>query len=141
MLGRTKTRHIKGKVKEKAEVSISVGGHKYVARIPASSIEESESSITFTARETIRLVRTPKLAKVKSHADVFLSEIYAQNGKSGTLLRGLRERENMTQAEFAKEIGIDQARLSKLETGAQPVGKKLAQRIGERFKVEYRIFL
>ena len=75
-----------------------------------------------------------------SHDDIF-SDLTDKYGEQGSLLKGLRARENINQAEFAKRINITQPELSKLETGKRPIGKVVAQRIAKEFKIDYRVFL
>ena len=57
------------------------------------------------------------------------------------MLRGVRVRENLSQIEFAKKIGVTQSDLSKMELGKRPIGKIVAKRIAKMFDVPYRIFL
>lgn len=73
-------------------------------------------------------------------SDLFL-DLERQYTKPGVMLRGLRYREALTQAEFAQKLEITQADLSKLENGKRPIGRKLAQRIAKLFKIDYRVFL
>jgi DNA-binding XRE family transcriptional regulator len=61
--------------------------------------------------------------------------------RSGALLKGLRSRENLTQVQFANQIGITQANLSSMENGRRPIGKEIAKRIASVFDVDYRYFL
>lgn len=56
-------------------------------------------------------------------------------------LRGLRYRENLSQVEFAKGIGISQSNLSAMENGKRSIGKQIANRIATRFNIDYRYFL
>ena len=56
-------------------------------------------------------------------------------------LRGLRYRENLTQLQFAKEIGITVPYLSKLENGKIPIDEAFAKKIGKQFKAHYKCFL
>ncbi|MEZ4754436.1 MAG: helix-turn-helix transcriptional regulator [Bdellovibrionota bacterium] len=56
-------------------------------------------------------------------------------------LRGLRYRENLTQVEFAKTIGITQANLSAMENGKRAIGREIASRLESIFSVNYRLFL
>ena len=58
-----------------------------------------------------------------------------------TNLRGLRYREDLTQAEFASAIGVPQSNLSAMENGKRSIGKALAKRIAEAFDTDYRYFL
>jgi DNA-binding XRE family transcriptional regulator len=57
------------------------------------------------------------------------------------VLRGLRGKEDMTQAAFAARIGISQHHVSEMETGKRPITIEMAKRIGEAFGVSYKIFL
>lgn len=74
-------------------------------------------------------------------ADEVLSDLYSKTGKAGTVLRGLRVREGLTQEEFAQKIGCPQSWVSGWETGKRALGKKMAQKIAKVFKTDYRIFL
>ena len=58
-----------------------------------------------------------------------------------SILRGARFKENMTQVDLAKKLKITQSDLSKMEHGKRPIGKKLAQRIADILKIDYRILL
>ena len=81
-----------------------------------------------------------KKEKTSSVEEVFADLINAY-GKPGALLQGLRARENLTQVIFAKAIKVSQANLSAMENGRRPIGKDIAQQIGKKFKIDYRIFL
>ncbi len=61
--------------------------------------------------------------------------------RTASILRGARYKENMTQVDLAKKLRITQSDLSKMEHGKRPIGKKLAQRIAEILKIDYRILL
>jgi DNA-binding XRE family transcriptional regulator len=61
--------------------------------------------------------------------------------KAGCLLQGLRARENLTQVQFAKKIGVSQSNLSSMENGRRPIGKDIAKRIAAAFDINYRYFL
>ena len=61
--------------------------------------------------------------------------------KAGALLKGLRLRENLSQAAFAKKIDVTQANLSAMENGRRPIGKIIAKRIEKIFGTNYRYFL
>lgn len=74
-------------------------------------------------------------------ADEIFAELDQKSGKAAALLKGLRARENLTQVEFAKKIGVSQNNLSKMENGKRPIGKTIAKRIANKFDVSYKIFL
>lgn len=57
------------------------------------------------------------------------------------VFRGLRTREDLTQAEMAARLGVSQNAISEMESGKRPISVKMAKRIEEEFKSPYRIFL
>jgi DNA-binding XRE family transcriptional regulator len=56
-------------------------------------------------------------------------------------LRGARLRDDLTQVELAKKLGIRQAELSSMENGRRPISKKMAEKLAKLFKTSYRVFL
>jgi DNA-binding XRE family transcriptional regulator len=56
-------------------------------------------------------------------------------------LHGYRMREGLTQKELGKYLGIAQANISRMERGKKPIGKKLAKRLADFFKTDYKMFL
>ena len=54
---------------------------------------------------------------------------------------GVRLRHGLTQKQMAEKIGVSQSDVSKMEKGERPIGKKLAMRIGEALKIDYKRFL
>jgi DNA-binding XRE family transcriptional regulator len=91
-----------------------------------------------------RIINTKNCRKTQekpiSPNDVF-AKINKKYTKPGALLRGIRIRENLTQAEMAKKIKVTQSDVSQMENGARSIGRKIAQRIEKLFGVDYRSFL
>ncbi len=56
-------------------------------------------------------------------------------------LRGLRGKEDITQAELAARRGVSQNAISEMESGKRPISTKMAKRLGEEFNLPYKIFL
>lgn len=56
-------------------------------------------------------------------------------------LRGLRNREGLTQQELGKAVGVEQSNISKMERGKRQVGVKIAKRLEKLFDIDYRLFL
>jgi len=56
-------------------------------------------------------------------------------------LRGLRNREGLTQAELGKAIGVEQSNVSKMERGKRQIGVKIAKKLEKIFDIDYRLFL
>lgn len=73
-------------------------------------------------------------------AEVF-SNLKEKYSEPGAYLKGIRLREGLNQVEFAKKIDVTQGDLSKMEHGKRPIGKKLAQKIGQLFDFDYRKLL
>jgi DNA-binding transcriptional regulator YiaG len=61
--------------------------------------------------------------------------------KAGSLLKGLRLREGLSQVKFAEKINVTQANLSNMENGRRSIGKNIAKRIEQIFGTNYRYFL
>lgn len=79
-----------------------------------------------------------KIEKEDKHSieDVF-GDLIEEHGEPAVLLRGLRNKEDMTQVDFAKAIGVTQANLSAMENNRRIIGKDIAKRIGKKFGVDY----
>ena len=69
------------------------------------------------------------------------AERIAKYSKPGLALRGARAKEGLTQVQLANKLGILQYNLSKMETGARPIGKKMAVRLEKLLGIDYRVFL
>ena len=74
-------------------------------------------------------------------AETVLRDIHVQYGKSGSVLRGLRVTEGLTQADLAKVLGCPQPWISAWENGSRSLGKKIARKLAKVFRTDYRIFL
>ena len=57
------------------------------------------------------------------------------------VLRGLRGRDDITQAELADRLGVSQNAISEMENGKRPISTKMAKRLGEEFNLPYKVFL
>ncbi|NGX61603.1 MAG: hypothetical protein K940chlam9_01090 [Chlamydiae bacterium] len=68
-------------------------------------------------------------------------ELIEKYSETGMLIRGGRHKANLTQKELAEKIGVWPHHISEMEHGKRPVGKKMAQKLGKVFKVDYRVFL
>ncbi|MBA2652641.1 MAG: helix-turn-helix transcriptional regulator [Tatlockia sp.] len=73
--------------------------------------------------------------------DDLFGGLVKESGEPGVLLKGLRYREGLSQIEFAKQLNISQTNLSAMENGRRTLGKELAKRIADIFKLDYRVFL
>jgi len=100
---------------------------------------------TVKVAEAIRSVLTLAGHKVKRISDEgeewFSSEEVFPDGSPAMALRGLRGKEDITQAELAVRLGVSQNVVSEMESGKRPISLKMAKRIGEEFDLSYKCFL
>ncbi len=68
-------------------------------------------------------------------------DLHEKNSEAGSILKGERYTAGMTQVELAEKLGIDQADVSKMESGRRPIGKIMSKRLANVFKTNYKIFL
>lgn len=68
-------------------------------------------------------------------------DLIAKYTETGMLVRGGRHKAGLTQKELAQEIGVLPHHISEMEHGKRPIGKKMAQKLGKIFNVDYRVFL
>jgi DNA-binding XRE family transcriptional regulator len=59
----------------------------------------------------------------------------------GKVLRGLRVREGLTQAQLSEKTGLNTRHISEMENDKRPIGKAMAKRLGKVLNAEYRMFL
>lgn len=59
----------------------------------------------------------------------------------GRILRGLRVREDLTQAELAARAGLKAHHISEMEHGKRPIGKDVAKRLAEALNASYKMLL
>lgn len=72
---------------------------------------------------------------------LFTLEETFPDGTPGTMLKGARFKEDMTQAQLAEASGIPRRHISEMENGRRSIGKERAKRLAEALKVDYRVFL
>jgi addiction module HigA family antidote len=69
-----------------------------------------------------------------------LEEVFP-DAHPGRILRGFRVREDITQEELAKRLGIAQTRVSELESGKRPISRNMAQRLADVFHTSPKVFV
>lgn len=92
------------------------------------------------ARQVESLVAVNQINDFVSAEEVF-PELKKATERVAGVLRGFRYREELTQAELAKKMGVKQHHLSEMEHGKRSIGKNLAKKLAKQFKTDYRIFL
>ncbi len=59
----------------------------------------------------------------------------------GSVLRGARLKEELTQVQLSERVGIPQRHISEMENGKRPIGKEMAKRLGAALNIGYKVFL
>ena len=103
------------------------------------------SANTIKVAEAIRGVLSlagHKVRRVNSEGEEIVSadEVFP-DGCPAMALRGLRGREDLTQAVLAARLGVSQNAISEMENGKRPISTKMAKRLGEEFNLPYKVFL
>jgi DNA-binding XRE family transcriptional regulator len=115
------------KVPRTNQVAISISNKRFMVPAPR-------------AAAILELVREYQVEE-NIPADDVLREVHEKYGKAGSVIRGLRAREDMTQIELAEKLGVTQGDLSKMENGKRSVGKEMARRLAKVFSTDYRVFI
>ncbi|MFI5344162.1 MAG: helix-turn-helix transcriptional regulator [Chlamydiales bacterium] len=68
-------------------------------------------------------------------------EVFGDMPSTALNLRGLRNREGLTQAQLGEAIGVEQSNISKMERGERQIGAKIAKKLEKLFDIDYRLFL
>lgn len=68
-------------------------------------------------------------------------EAFGDVSQGSVVLRGLRNRENLTQEALGELLNIPQTNISKMENGKRSIGKNMARRFAKFFKTDFRVFL
>jgi DNA-binding XRE family transcriptional regulator len=95
--------------------------------------------------EDVAMIR--ELLKSSGHAlDISERELYSAkevfpDSHPGRLLKGLRTRENLTQAQLSEKTGLNTRHISEMEHGKRPIGKTMAKRLAAALNASYKMFL
>lgn len=88
-----------------------------------------------------KIIRTDFLEETPMSVDEFIKQSFGDLPQWAVALQGLRAREGLTQSSLGKLLGVEQTNISKMELGKRPIGKNLAKKLSELFKIDYRLFL
>jgi DNA-binding XRE family transcriptional regulator len=106
------------------------------------SVPSTKSRVIIDAIRGILPMAGLKVRRINEEGDeVFSAREVFPDGSPAMLLRGLRGKEGLTQAEMAVRLGISQNMVSDMESGRRPISLKMAKRIGGEFKTPYKGFL
>ena len=106
------------------------------------SIPSAKARVILEALRGILPMAGLKMRRVNEEGEeIFSSEEVFPDGSPAMALRGLRGKEDITQAELAARLGISQNMVSDMESGKRNISLKMAKRIGEEFKIPYKCFV
>ena len=106
------------------------------------SIPSAKARVVLDALRGILPMAGLKVRRINEEGDeVFSAKEVFPDGSPAMLLRGLRGKEELTQAEMAERLGISQNMVSDMESGRRPISLKMAKRIGDTFKIPYKGFV
>ncbi len=113
-------------------------GHELIAltvpRGMARSVADAIRSVLSLAGHKVQCVNDKGEEVVSAH-EVF------PDANPAMMLRGLRGKEDITQAELAERLGISQNMVSDMESGKRNISVNMARRISKAFHVPYKMFL
>ena len=95
------------------------------------------------------MVHPANIAAIKNYVDsleksgsVPWREVAAKRGNiPASVLRGARNKEEVTQTRLSELTGIPQRHISEMERGKRPIGKETARKLAAALKTDYRVFL
>ena len=106
------------------------------------SIPSTKTRVILDAIRGILPMAGLKVRRINEEGEeLFSSKEVFPEGSPAMALRGLRGKEEITQAELAVRLGISQNMVSDMESGKRNISLKMAKRIGEEFKISYKVFL
>jgi hypothetical protein len=108
-----------------------------------------------TGKYTEMCIRVPiqdvdKIRKLLNDAghrvDIYEKELFASDevfpdSHPGQMLRGLRVREGITQAQLSQKTGLHTRHISEMENDKRPIGKVMAKRLAKALNADYRMLL
>ena len=77
----------------------------------------------------------------RKEMDKLFSKLDKEYSEAGSILRGARLREGMTQKELSQCLNISQNHISEMENGKRTIGKKMATRLSKILNLNYKVFL
>lgn len=91
--------------------------------------------------ETTSSLKTSKEIDKPMSIDDFFKDSFGDLPHWAVVLRGLRNREGLTQTAMGNLLGIPQGNISQMESGKRPIGKQIAKKLAALFKTDYHFFL
>ena len=106
------------------------------------SVPAMKGDLVINALRSVLTLSGVKVRRVNEEGEEIFSagEVFP-DGSPAMALRGLRVKEDITQAELADKLGISQNMVSSMESGKRSITVNMAKRIEKEFGVTYKAFL
>lgn len=75
------------------------------------------------------------------NSNELFGDLFKKYSEAGSMLKGARLKEALTQVELAEKLEIKLSDISKMEKGIKVIDKQMAKRLAQFLNVDYRIFL
>jgi DNA-binding XRE family transcriptional regulator len=103
--------------------------HLHVHKSHAERIEQFVRSLDAEAKSELRPWRE------------VLQVLRPQDSVPSAILRGSRNKEELTQVQLSEMTGIPRRHLSEMEHGKRAIGKETARKLAKALQCDYRVFL
>ena len=108
--------------------------------VPTSQVAKAKKAIVGVFDLAGVRVRMNEADAADENELVPADEVFPESSP-GRLLRGLRTKEDLTQAQLAEALGIHAHHVSDMERGARNISPAMARKIERLYKVPRQIFL
>lgn len=108
-------------------------------QLPSPAVEKVSRAIEKTLKSMGHSLSMRRLND--EGEELYTFEELFPDATPGRILRGFRNRDEMTQEELAIKLGTTQTRVSELESGKRHISKRMAEKLGEIFEIPYKAFL
>jgi len=130
------------KFKDKGhEITIVTTEGEEVLNVEPNVFDANGSSLPDVAAKKETATKSKQKRFNKFGEEVVSLEDIFPNKHPGMVLKGFRQRDDMTQQQLADQLGIRQSRLCDLENGARAISKSMAEKLGKVFRISYKAFL
>jgi DNA-binding transcriptional regulator YiaG len=117
-------------------------GEKVLNAENTRDISSADAPVAAEAKHTAPSAKAPKEKRFNKFGEevVSLSDIFPDR-HPGMVLKGFRQRDNLTQQQLADLLKIGQSRVCDWENGVRAISKAMAERLAKVFNISYRAFL
>lgn len=103
-----------------------------------SNVKNTIENILLLANINFSLSAEPESEDEQS--TIALEELFPDL-HSGSAIKGLRYREDLTQEKLARKINVTRKYISEIENGKREIDKNLAKRLSKALNTDYKVFI